>query len=513
MPDFARSSEPLTIRLIGGPTAVIEYGGLRFLTDPTFDPPRVYEPRPGVTMTKRSGPAVDPNELPAIDAVLLSHDHHVDNLDESGRAFLERVPLVLTTPSGAERLGGRAYGLGAWQSRELVGPDGAGMTVTGVPAQHGPDGTGHLTGEVVGFYLSGRGLPTVYVSGDNASLDVVREIVERLGSALVAVLYTGAAQMPYLGQEYLTLSATRAAKAATILGAHRVVPIHFDGWAHFSQGAGQLRSAFAQAGVGELLQIPEPGETVTITPTERLRLAVIGGTGVIGTAISREALARGHDVTIMTRQPDTADGLARARTVTIDAASEGLTQAIVGVDAVSGRRDGRPDQIPLLARRVLEQTETAGVARLLWVGGAGSLDVVPGLRLLDTPDFPAEVRREALAQADALDVFRQAATDVDWSYFSPAQELDVDGGRARYSMAATDSLLRDEDGHSRIALADYARAALDELERPRFSRARFSIAARPHIARLAAVSGAVGAGARSDVRVDESRRELLDAGA
>jgi L-ascorbate metabolism protein UlaG (beta-lactamase superfamily) len=89
-------------------------------------------------MTKRTGPAVDPDELPAIDAVLLSHDHHVDNLGDSGRAFLERVPLVLTTPSGSERLAGRVHGLALWQSRDLVGPDGAAVTVTGVPAQHAP---------------------------------------------------------------------------------------------------------------------------------------------------------------------------------------------------------------------------------------------------------------------------------------------------------------------------------------------------------------------------------------
>src|SRR6516225_8359608 len=114
------------------------------------------------------------------------------SLDESGRAVLERVPLVLTTPSGAERLARHARGLAPWESHELVGPDGAAVTVTGVPAQHGPDGTGHISGEVVGFYLSGRGLPTLYVSGDNASLDVVREIVDRLGSAPIAVLHTGA---------------------------------------------------------------------------------------------------------------------------------------------------------------------------------------------------------------------------------------------------------------------------------------------------------------------------------
>ncbi|MDQ6607984.1 MAG: MBL fold metallo-hydrolase, partial [Actinomycetota bacterium] len=213
-------SAPVTVTLIGGPTAVLELGGVRFLTDPTFDPPGSYEPRPGVQLTKTTSPALTPEELPPFDAVLLSHDHHKDNLDDSGRRFLSGVPAVLTTLSGAARLGESATPLANWERFQIERGDGAGaLTVMGLPAQHGPDGSEPLVGEVTGFLLSGDGLPRVYVSGDNASLDVIRMIVDRVGAIDLAVLFVGGAQMPYLGREYLTLPSAKAPVAARLLGA------------------------------------------------------------------------------------------------------------------------------------------------------------------------------------------------------------------------------------------------------------------------------------------------------
>ena len=92
------------IQAVGGPTAILEVGGLRLLTDPTFDPPGDY-PRPdGPTLVKLAPPALGPDDLGRVDAVLLSHDQHADNLDRSGRAYLARVPVTLTTPSGSARL-------------------------------------------------------------------------------------------------------------------------------------------------------------------------------------------------------------------------------------------------------------------------------------------------------------------------------------------------------------------------------------------------------------------------
>ena len=249
----------LTAQLVGGPTAVLEYGGLRWLTDPSLSPPGEYEGG----LVKTTGPALDLAEIEPIDVVLLSHDHHSDNLDPAGREFLPSAGRVLTTAAGAERLGGNATGLEPGQTVEVERPDGGTVTVTATPAQHGPDGTDHLTGPVIGFLLGGAGLETVYVSGDNASLDVVRAIAERAGEVDVAVLFAGAVQVPHrFDSAYLTLSSDRAAEAAKILGARAVVPVHFEGWTHFTQGADALRAAFAGNGIADRLLLAERGSTV-----------------------------------------------------------------------------------------------------------------------------------------------------------------------------------------------------------------------------------------------------------
>jgi L-ascorbate metabolism protein UlaG (beta-lactamase superfamily) len=251
----------LTAQLVGGPTAVLEYAGLRWLTDPSLSPPGEY----AGGLVKTTGPAVDPAALEPIDVVLVSHDQHSDNLDPDGRAFLPRAGRVLTTAQGADHLGGNATGLEPWSTIDLDRPDGATVTVTATPAQHGPDGSEDVMGPVVGFLLDGPGLETVYVSGDNASLDVVREIAERAGGVDVAVLFAGAVQVPYrFDCAYLTLSSDRAAEAAKLLGARAVVPVHFEGWQHFTQGADALRAAFAGNGISDRLVLAERGETVTV---------------------------------------------------------------------------------------------------------------------------------------------------------------------------------------------------------------------------------------------------------
>lgn len=245
--------------LIGGPTAVIEHAGLRWLTDPALSAPG--EQADG--LVKVTGPAVAADALEPVDVVLLSHEHHSDNLDPAGRAFLPRAGRVLTTTQGAERLGGNATGLEPWASVEVERPCGARVTVTAVPAQHGPDGTDHLTGPVIGFVLQAPDEDTVYVSGDNASLDVVRQIVDRVGAIDIAVLFAGAVQTANLCDcAYLTLSSDRAAEATKVLGVRATIPVHFEGWTHFTQGADQLRAAFAGNGVADRLVLAEPGATV-----------------------------------------------------------------------------------------------------------------------------------------------------------------------------------------------------------------------------------------------------------
>ena len=157
--------------VLGGPTTVVDYGGRRILMDPTFDEPGKHD-----YLTKTIGPAVPAAALGAIDVVLVSHDQHPDNFDNEGRQVALAAPLVLTHPGGAERLGPPAVGLEPYESFELPAVDGTkAVTVQAVPAVHGPadgqrDAGGHVNCEVTGFVLSGPGLPTVYLSGDNASI-------------------------------------------------------------------------------------------------------------------------------------------------------------------------------------------------------------------------------------------------------------------------------------------------------------------------------------------------------
>ncbi|WIM93392.1 MBL fold metallo-hydrolase [Actinoplanes oblitus] len=238
----------ITVQTFGGPTALFEYGGLRFLTDPTFDQPGDYVSPSGTKLTKLAPPSGRPAE--PIDVVLLSHDQHADNLDDAGRALLAEVPLTLTTPDGAQRLGGTARGLAPWESIKL-----GAVTVTAVPARHGPEGCEPITGEVTGFVLTGEGLPSVYVSGDNASLERVREIAGRFGPIGTALIFAGAVRTGLFDGALLTLDSEQAAEAARILGAEQIVLVHFDSWAHFTEGRDALAEAFTAAGLADRVQL------------------------------------------------------------------------------------------------------------------------------------------------------------------------------------------------------------------------------------------------------------------
>ncbi|MEV6909232.1 MBL fold metallo-hydrolase [Amycolatopsis sp. NPDC051071] len=249
--------EQLSVQVFGGPTALIEYGGLRFLTDPTFDEPGYYaRPDGGPGLRKTAPASAKPADLGHVDAVLLSHDEHPDNLDHSGRELLAEVPLTLTTPSGAGRLGGTAKGLATWETAELIRPDGGVVTVTGAPALHGPEGAEKVTGDVVGFVLTGQDLPTVYVSGDNASLDAVRQVADRFGPVDTTVLFAGAPRLqPVFDGALLVLDSALAVEATRILGARVVVPVHVDSWEHFTESRDDVVAAFTAAGLAERLRL------------------------------------------------------------------------------------------------------------------------------------------------------------------------------------------------------------------------------------------------------------------
>ncbi|WP_067719218.1 MBL fold metallo-hydrolase [Nocardia yamanashiensis] len=259
MTNTIETTAPATIELlhIGGPTVRFEYGNLTWLTDPTFDEPGDYDL--GVlTLHKLTGPAVPADRIGAVDVVLLSHDQHPDNLDTSGRAFLTGVDTVLSTPDAAARVEG-VTGLRNWES-VVIGD----VTVTGVPALHGPEGAEAVSGVVTGFVLTADGLPTVYVSGDNASVELVEQIAERIGRIDIAILNVGAANPGRYGDTDVTLNGRTAVKASQALGDALIVPVHAEGWAHFSENLDYLTRNFEYAGRAAVLRIPTPGEALVL---------------------------------------------------------------------------------------------------------------------------------------------------------------------------------------------------------------------------------------------------------
>ena len=230
----------MKIRLthIGMATVLLELGALRILTDPALDPPgRTYRFGFGTSSIKNRAPTLPPEGLGRIDAVLLSHDHHADNLDDAGRAMLPSVGRIITTASGAQRLAALAnvQGLAPWQSAELEN-GGVRVKITATPARHGPPLSGPIVGDVIGFMLESDAFSQgpLYISGDTVWFAGIAELAKRfqVGTAL---LHLGGVSFPISGPLRYTFSGVEAVRAAEALGAKTVIPIHYDGWTHFRE--------------------------------------------------------------------------------------------------------------------------------------------------------------------------------------------------------------------------------------------------------------------------------------
>ncbi len=243
---------------IGGPTALLEFGGVRLLTDPTFDPAGSEFRSGSYVLRKTRGPALAADALGHLDAVLLSHDHHFDNLDESGRRLLSRAGRVLTTEAGAERLGPPAEGLVPWRSVEISAPHGRTLRVTATPARHGPAHADR--GPVIGFILAfdDESEKGVYVSGDTVWHEALGEIGRRF-AIRAAILFMGAARVAAVGPFHLTFTAAEGVEAARALGDAAIIPVHFEGWEHFSESRSEIEAAFAAAGLAGRLRWLEAG--------------------------------------------------------------------------------------------------------------------------------------------------------------------------------------------------------------------------------------------------------------
>ncbi len=264
MTTSAAASIPLT--LIGGPTTLIEYAGLRIVTDPTFDLPSSYGPDvtgyEALTLVKTMPPAVTPDELGEVHVVLASHDHW-DNLDAAGRKFAAEVPHVFTTDVVAKIVPG-AEPLAEWESRTVRTPNGRIVSFTAVPAHHGPEGIWQAIGPVIGFIVEAPGERTIYISGDNSDVDVVREIARRFPKIEVALLFVGGPSFEALGPQYITFSDETATEAAEVLAGATIVPVHADSWEHFSQTTASMKKLADERGIGDRVIALAPGETAMV---------------------------------------------------------------------------------------------------------------------------------------------------------------------------------------------------------------------------------------------------------
>ncbi|MCX6395418.1 MAG: MBL fold metallo-hydrolase [Propionibacteriales bacterium] len=260
-------TDSVRITHIGGPTALIEVGGWRILTDPTFDPPgKRYFFGWGTTSRKLAGPSIAAADLGRIDAVLVSHHHHGDNLDPSAQELLPSWGTTVTTKKAAAKLGSHCIGLGAWETTTLEAPGKDPITITATPCRHGPVGSDPITGPVIGFSLAWAGQEhgELWVTGDSVLYPGLREVAARLKVGTM-LLHLGSVRFRYLsGWFRYTMDAREGRELIELVGPTNVVPVHYEGWSHFQQDRGPAEKVLAASALADRITWLDPGEDVTL---------------------------------------------------------------------------------------------------------------------------------------------------------------------------------------------------------------------------------------------------------
>ncbi|KAL5359175.1 beta-lactamase superfamily domain-containing protein [Aspergillus floccosus] len=265
-------SPTLNITHIGTATAILDINGVKMITDPFFSPAGSSFPvTDTMALTVSDDPALRLDQLPVIDAVLLSHEDHVDNLDDLGRRLLDGR-RVFTTVDGAKNLAPRpaVHGLKPWENIDVV-VAGKKFQIIGTPTQHLPGGecTGFVvTGE--GFGTGRDGLPNaIYFSGDTVYLEELKMMAEQY-DVRAAIFNLGNAHAPSDVRDpnsplvQITMDGKQAARLFREIRADVLVPMHYESWRHFTQFGRDLRSVFEEEGISDRVCWLKPGEVVSI---------------------------------------------------------------------------------------------------------------------------------------------------------------------------------------------------------------------------------------------------------
>lgn len=249
---------------VGGPTVILDYAGLRLVSDPTFDPVGTRYVIGRLPLTKLTGPAMSVAKVGKVDAVLLTHDTHADNLDNTGRELASKAGVIVTTRAAAGRLPG-AIGLQRWHTTTLTGVDGVPVTIMATPARHAAWGAHWFAGPVTGFLVTAPKRSAVYITGDNVSRRAIARVATR-AVIDVAILHAGAPKFHASGPIRFCMSAKQAARAAQTLRARRLIVVHAEGWGHFSETEADVDAAFSTPALRAARIVVPKGTRVEIQP-------------------------------------------------------------------------------------------------------------------------------------------------------------------------------------------------------------------------------------------------------
>ncbi len=261
------SLAPVTLTHLGGPTVVIDYAGLRIVSDPAFDPAGSrYKVSGLLPLTKTTDPAIAADKLGKVDVVLISHDTHADNYDAAGRELTARVAAAggaVITNGAALRALDAAIRLVPWASTKVEAPGDVTVTVTGAPARHAHGPVALIAGPVTGFILEAPGHPTVYLSGDNISAKATARVAARYRPD-VAIMHAGLPRFAATGPIPFCMTAAQVADAVVTLGTPRTLVVHSDGWNHFRETEADVAAAFASGPLAKARIAAPLGKAVTV---------------------------------------------------------------------------------------------------------------------------------------------------------------------------------------------------------------------------------------------------------